>query len=266
MAETASRAQEDQPATEPRLGLCGDVADELRWTFSGRRGWLLGMAGNLLVALVVVGYQHYDPHVSGDIKIAYVGIAVVLFVLADTINTNQLGADADRVVASLVRGDSVRRILAIKNLALAVLLVPVALLVSLLVRILVDRWRLVSHTAMYDIGSVFLWLGLGDAVSVLLPYRPISLRARLKARASWKRWAVRQAAPYVLYYFGATLLVMLPFVACSGVEAFGRKDSIGYPILYLANALLVWVLGLGFAAAYTDRASERFLAELRRPD
>ncbi len=266
MTGTANLPEEGQPATEPKLGLLGDVADELRWTFSGRRGWLLGMAGNLLVALVVVGYQDYDPHVSGDIKIAYVGIAVVVFVLADTINTNQLGADAERVAASLERGDTVRRILAIKNLALAVLLVPVALLVSIVVRILVGRWRLVSHTAMYDIGSVFLWLGLGDAVSVLLPYRPISLRARLKARASWGRWAVRQATPYVLYYLGATLVVMLPFVACSTVEAFGRKDSIWYPILYLANALLVWVLGLLFAAAYTDRAAERFAAELRRPD
>ncbi len=266
MAESAGVRAGDPTATEPRLGLFGDVADELRWTFSGRRGWLLGLAGNLLVALVVVGYQHYDPHVSGDIKIAYVGIAVVLFVLADTINTNQLGADADRVLASLERGDTVRRIIAIKNVALAVLLVPVALLISVVVRILVGRWRLVTHTAMYDIGSVFLWLGLGDAVSVLLPYRPISLRARMKARSSWKRWAVRQAAPYAIYYLGVSLIVTLPFVICSGVEAFGRKDSIAYPLLYLANALVVWGLGVWFASTYTDHAEKRFLTELRRPD
>ena len=84
------------PATEPRAGLFDDVKDELRWTFSGRKGWLLGMAFNLVVALVVIGYQRYDPHVSGDIKIANIGIAVVVYVRASTLATNQLGADADR--------------------------------------------------------------------------------------------------------------------------------------------------------------------------
>ena len=88
------------PATEPRAGLIDDVKDELRWTFSGRKGWRFGMALNLFVAIVVSGYQAYDPHVSGDIKIANIGSAVVLYVLAGTLATNQLGADADRVINS----------------------------------------------------------------------------------------------------------------------------------------------------------------------
>jgi hypothetical protein len=174
-------ARDKQAATEPEVGLLGDVIDELRWAFSGRRGWLLSMAGNLALALVVVGYSSYDPHASGDIKIAYVGIAVVLYVLAGTVNTNQLAADSDRVLASLEGGDSVPRILAIKNLSLAVLLVPIALLVSLVVRVLVERWRLLSHRRCTT-SAVFLWLGLGNVISVLLPYRPIPWRARLKAR------------------------------------------------------------------------------------
>jgi hypothetical protein len=256
----------DQPATEPEVGLLGDVVDELRWAFTGRRGWLLSMAGNLALALVVVGYSSYDPRAAGDIKIAYVGIAVVLYVLADTVNTNQLGADSDRVLASLERSDSVRRILTIKNLSLAVLLVPLALLVSIVVRVLVGRWRLVTHTAMYDIGAVFLWLGLGNVVSVLLPYRPIPLRARLKARRTWKRWAVRQAVPYVLYYLGPTLLVMLPFVAASYFRAFGPLRGVAYPLLFLANGLAVWILGLWFASVYSDRHLPRFLTELRRAE
>jgi hypothetical protein len=127
------------------------------------------MLFNLLVAVVVVGYQRYDPHISGYIKIANIGIAVVVYVLAGTLATNQLGADADRVINSLERADRVSRILGLKNVSVAVLLVPVSLLVSLIVRILVDRWRLLPNTAMYDIGSVFIWLGLGNLVSVLLP-------------------------------------------------------------------------------------------------
>ncbi len=253
------------PATEPRAGLIDDVTDELRWTFSGRKGWLFGMVFNLVVAMVVIGFQRYDPHVSGDIRIANIGIAVVVYVLAGTLATNQFGADADRVINSLERGDRVSRILALKNVSLAVLLIPVALLVSVIVRILVDRWRLLPNTALYDIAAVFVWLGLGNLVSVMLPYRPISLRARLKARSTWLRWVVRQAVPYALYYLGAPLLLTFPSVVIHLVAVFGRRDSLWYPLVTLANALVGWLLGLWLATVWADRHRRRFEAELRRP-
>jgi hypothetical protein len=105
----------DADATEPRAGLIDDVIDELRWTLKGRKGWLLGLAANLALAVVVVGYEHHAPHVSGDIKIAHIGVAVVIYVLAGTLATNQLGSDADRVINSLERRNRVSRILALKN-------------------------------------------------------------------------------------------------------------------------------------------------------
>jgi hypothetical protein len=73
-------------------------------------------------------------HRPGDIKIGNIGVAVVLYFLADVVNTNQLGSDRDRVLASLEDGDTVGRILVIKNLALAVMLLPLALAVSLVQR------------------------------------------------------------------------------------------------------------------------------------
>jgi hypothetical protein len=256
----------DTAATEPRAGLIDDVIDELRWTLAGRKGWLLGMAANLALAIIVVGYQHYDPHVSGDIKIANIGVAVVVYVLAGTLATNQLGADADRALNSLERGDSVPRILALKNVALAVLLVPVALLVSLIVRIMVDRWRLMANTALFDTAAVFVWLGLGNIISVMLPYRPISLRARLKARKTWKRWAVRQAVPYALYYLGVPALLMLPTVLAHQLKLFGHQRLLYYPLLALGNSLVAWLFGLWLATAWTARQRSRFMAELHHPE
>lgn len=263
---TAGGASEGQSATEPQAGLLDDVVDELRWTLSGRKGWLLGMVFNLVVALVVVGVERYDPHVSGDIKIANIGVAVVIYVLAGTVTTNQLGADGDRVVASLEHGDRVQRILGLKNLALVVLLLPIALLVSVIVRVLVERWRLFPNTAMYDTGAVFIWLALGNLVSVLLPYRPIALRARLKARRTWPRWLVRQAMPYLLYYLGAPLLVLLPTAILYYSRAFGPARSIAYPTIFLANSLIAWALGLWLASLYSERDRSAFLAAMRRPD
>src|SRR5205823_2408795 len=79
--------------------------------FTGRKGWLVGIAGNLALGLAYVGLTRYDPHRAGDLKIANIGVAVTLYVLADVITTNQLGSDSERVVTSLERGDTIPRIL-----------------------------------------------------------------------------------------------------------------------------------------------------------
>jgi hypothetical protein len=252
-------------AEEPRLGLFGDVADELRWTFHSRKGWVFGLAFNLVTALVWVGLQRYDPHRSGDLKIANIGIAIVLYFLADVVNTNQLGSDRDRVLASLNDGDTVRRILAIKNLALAVMLVPLAVLVSLLVRILVGRWRLILHPLLTDVGAVFLWLGVGSVISVLLPYRPIAIRARLKQRRTWPRWAICQAVPYAAY-LALVPLMHLPYAAIYHYRLLGAyaPHYVLYSFVYLAIGLVYWIIGLVLGELYARRRLPRLITDLRR--
>jgi hypothetical protein len=258
-------AERRQPATEPRLGLVGDIVDELRWTATSRKGWLIGLSINFVVAVVYVGYTHYDPHRTGDIRIANVGTAVAIWILSNTVNTNQLGADSDRVLASLQRGDTVRRILAIKNLALAVFLVPLALIISVVVRILVDRWRLLPHAAMQDVGAVFLWLGVGSVISVLLPYRPIALGQRWKAHHTWLRWGICQAVPD-LSYFVVMPVLHLPYFAVYHLQLFGRYEShfVTYSFVYLAIGVAYWALGLWLASSYARRRSSRFSASLAR--
>ncbi|HEX6476331.1 MAG TPA: hypothetical protein VF005_03590 [Acidimicrobiales bacterium] len=261
----ATRTKDRQPATEPRLGLLGDVVDELRWIATSRKGWLIGLVGNFLVALIYVGYTHYDPHRTGDLRIAHVGTAVAIWVLSNTLNTNQLGADSDRVLASLRRGDTVSRILAIKNLSLAVLLVPVAIIISVAVRILVDRWRLLPHAVMADAGAVFLWLGLGSVISVLLPYRPIALRDRWKARHTWLRWGICLAVPDLSYFLVMPVL-HLPYIAVYHQQVFGRyyPNFVAYSLFYLGMGFAYWGVGLWLASLYARRRSSRFMANLAR--
>lgn len=261
----ASRPGRQQSTTEPRLGLFRDVVDELRWTATSRKGWLIGLAGNVVVAAAVVGYTHFDPNRPGDLRIANVGTAVVVWVLSNTLNTNQLGADSDRVVASLERGDSVPRILAIKNLALAVMLVPLAIFVSVLVRILVERWRLLPHALMADVGAVFLWLGVGSVISVLIPYRPIALRARRRLRRTWPRWAFCLAVPDLTYFLVLPILHLPYFTIYSG-RAFGpyQQNFVIYSVIYLAIGLGYWALGLWLAALYARHRPERLVTNLAR--
>lgn len=259
------QAADSRIATEPRSGLVRDVADELRWTFKGRKLWLLGIACNLTLAAAYVGYTHYNPRLHDDIRFANFGLLIVVWVLADVVNTNQLGSDCDRVAASLDRGDSVPRILAIKNLALAVLLIPLALAISLGLRVIVNRWTMLAHALMTDVGAVFLWLGVGAIASVLLPYRPIQLRARWKARNTWLRWAICLAAPYAAVFLLVPLL-HLPYAALYYYRGLGPylPHYLAYSGVYLAIGGAYWGLGLLISASYARSHRSRLVADLRR--
>jgi len=267
--ETGRQAEiEEREPLEPRVGLWGDILDELRWTWAGRKGWLVGMLGNLVFAIGYLLVTDYDPHMSDDIRVANVGLAVVLWCLADPINTNQLGSDSERVVNSLRAGDSVSRILAIKNIALAVLLVPFALLVSTIHWLLAGRWHLVPHTVVADLGAVFLWMGVGSVVSVLLPYPPLRIRARVKAllaRRSVIRYAACLAAPYVLW-LGIVKVLHIPWNQIWDHRLLGSRvaDLPKYALVYLGISLVYWVIGLSIASVYDRRFPGRLIRDLER--
>lgn len=262
---SGQRAASGAGDVEPRLGLVRDVADELRWIFTARKGWLIGIAGNLATAYVYLAITQPDRRNFGDIRSANLGVAIMLWTLADVVNTNQLGSDSDRARHSLERGDSVARILAIKNLSLAVMFIPLAFLISILHRIVVNRWGLLPHTLVQDVGVVFLWLGVGAVFSVLLPYRPISIRARLKARKTWPRYALCQAAPYA----GLVIVGILhtPYLLIYGFRSLGpiEPNYIKYALVYLGLAFGYWAVGVGLAALYGRYNRARLIADLHRP-
>ncbi|HXA31675.1 MAG TPA: hypothetical protein VNV87_05420 [Acidimicrobiales bacterium] len=115
--------------------MVADTVDELRWMFTGRKGWLVGVIANLAIASVFAVFQNYDPHAVDDIRVNGLTVAIITFTLAGVISTNQLGSDADRVRNSLERGDSVFRILLLKGAALMTIMLPVAVAVSVGFRI-----------------------------------------------------------------------------------------------------------------------------------
>ena len=262
---------------KPRLGLFEHIIDELRWTFTGRRGWVIGMGFNLALALVFVSYQDYDPHAPGDIKVANVGLAVTAWVLAGTVSTNHLGSDVDRVVAHLNAGHSMRRILMVKQLALAALLVPFAFAITVLQRVISDRWHRLDVAFIYDIGVVFYWMGVGSFFSVFLPYRPISVRHRLghlrNARRSPEhrrhvaRYGIVQAVPYLLFY-AAMPMVHVPYLFVYQFRVFGPvyPNFLDYALTYLGMGLVCWVLGVWLAHRYHRHHHERLIAHLHRSE
>jgi hypothetical protein len=237
-------------AAGPRFAL--DVVAEVAATFGHRRARLAGVLLNLVLALAYVGWSHWHPNRPEAFAAAHLGVAVVVWMMADVVNTNQLGADGEEVADQLARGRGAARILATKNLALAAVIVPIAIAVTLGAQLLATRAPDLERASFADVGAVFCWLGVGSVFSVLLPYRPLPWRARLRARHTWLRWAVCLTTPWVV------VLGLEPALGAAD-HAVGLTGPAGTLVLGLA----CWALGLAVAGRLARRRHRALRHELR---
>ncbi|MFN2517903.1 MAG: hypothetical protein ABR604_02505 [Jatrophihabitantaceae bacterium] len=187
---------------ERREVLLWQVLGEVRWSFTRPMTWLVGVGVNMVLAaawwtvLPLTGRHRSD-------WVIVVGTYFATFVLADVTTTNVLGLDALRVRVSLVRGVELRRILAVKNLALLVIVaLPTLLVVALLTVTSGDPYRLVL-TLPGVAFPILTWLGVGNVVSVLLPVAVTPVRERWEHRRDLlptARWLFHLVLPYALLY------------------------------------------------------------------
>lgn len=224
-----------------------EVLAEVVATCGRRRARLAGLLVNLLLAVGWIAWSQWHPSRPEAFAAAHVGVLVVVWMMADVVNTNQLGADGDEVHALLESGRGVARILAVRNLALATVIVPVALAVTLVAQPFADRAPDLGRASLADVGAVFCWLGVGSVLSVLLPYRPLPWRVRLARPRTWLRWATCVGAPWI------AVLGLEPALRLAGRVAAALGE--GAP---LALGVLLWGLGLA-AAALLARSHARTL-------
>jgi len=243
-----------------------DYSEELRWTFSHRRSWLLGFLVNLVLAAAFVGYTRYSPR-NGELRLAGAAAELAAWVIASTLATNQLGDDFTYVVARIEQHDSITRILLSKNLVLASLLVPITVAVSV-----AGQWDITHHhhlvpsvtEDLLDLFVVLLWLGIGGLTSALVPYRAIPLRARWQARHTWLRWGGCQVLPYALFFTAIPLLTLPPYELASHLFGGRHTNLTEYSATFVIWGLGVWATCLALAAAYVRRFPNRFLDNLKR--
>jgi hypothetical protein len=266
-----SRRVHDAPAVapdaelEPRLGLARDVADEIRWTFTKRLGWIGQILLNLAIGLPVVIAMSWNSH-HGHIRVSGFATSIAGWVLASALNTNQLGFDADRVAASFRAGDTAWRVLFLKNLSVFVVLTPPILLLSAVLRLVVAHPPDSIPIAMIrDLADIAVWLGFGSLLSVLIPFRPLGIRGRWASPTTWVRFTVCIAAPYAVYY--ALLKTWhLPelTIADQLFHQHARRHEWGYSISLLVWGLVTWGLGLGLAELYNRLWPQKLESDLDR--
>lgn len=183
-----------------RSGLLRMVGEDLRWAFRRPYGWLIGIAVNLVLSLAYLVVVPLRDGSHRDWAIL-VGTYFAVFILADVTSTNVLGVDADRTRLRLLRGVPLAKILLVKNLALLVIVGLPTLVATAWITIVDEPDYRLTLTLPGVLYPTLLWLGVGNLVSVLLPYRPLSLRTRWRQRRVWRstlRWLTCLGLPYVL--------------------------------------------------------------------
>lgn len=252
------------PALEPRLGVVRDVADEIRWTFTKRWGWIGQILLNLAIGLPVVVATAWNP-THDDVRVGGFATSIAGWVLASALNTNQLGFDADRAAASFRAGDTAWRILFLKNLSVLVVLTPPILLLSVVMRLAVAHPpNSIPIALVRDLADITVWLGFGSLLSVLLPFRPLGARRRWRARQTWPRFAVCLAAPYAVYYLLLKTWHLPELAVADHVFHHVRNHEWDYSLGLLVWGLLTWAVGLALAEAYEHFWPKKVEADLDR--
>lgn len=250
---SAGRAVAPVVAPPARPGVLRLVGQDLRWAFRRPYGWLLGIGINLVLSLaylVVVplrGGTHRDWAVL-------VGTYFAVFVLADVTTTNVLGVDTERTRLRLLRGISLTRILVVKNLALLVVVGLPTLVATAVITVHDEPDHRLVLTLPGVLYPVLTWLGVGNLVSVLLPYWPVPLTTRWRERRVWSRtlrWLVCLGLPYALCV-AVDPMSRLPRTVSRALHLPPGAELRGAELLTLG--LLAWA---GFTAAAVVVAHRR---------
>ena len=262
-----AEAKDNLPSVQRPPGDEGlSYSTELRRTFARRNGYLLAFFVNLSLAGVFLAVDRYDPQ-RGSVRVAGFAAELAAWAIAGTICTNQLGGDSEQVLVALRGRTSIVQILVVKSLVLATLLLPVTLVIALVVEVDLSAVSTLPEDLTLDLLDVYvvlLWLGVGSVTSVLIPYRPIPLRTRWRARDTWARWAFVQVVPYLAFFL---VLPGLTYpVERFTADMFGNRVSslVEYSSSFAGYGFLVWGAGLVLAMLYARLAPHRLLSDLQR--
>lgn len=225
--------------------LGGPIAGEVRHLLADRpRAILARVVITLAIALSLVTVYH----VTGLTRYDDAGrLTLYLFsaVVGSVICTNALCFEAERVRAMLQSGTPLWRILVSKNLAMATLVTLAGLPVIALLAMTGD----VNPVQMIDqlVTMVFIWLGVGNVLSVVSPLRHEPVSARLRD-GTWRPFLLSFALSYGV---GLTVNLMIYWRLWAKYKASTELAGGAWAAftMVLASAVLSWLLLTVFAVA-----------------
>ena len=241
------------------------IVDEVRHVAADKpRAILARLVITLAISLSLVTFNHFSGWSTYN-DLGSFTLYLFSAVVGSIVCTNALCFEAERVRAALSSGERMWRILVAKNLAMAVLITIAGLPVIGFLTVTAEG----NPVALIDqlVTMVFIWLGVGNVLSVLYPLRHEPVSARLRD-GTWKPYLFSFALSYGV---GLTVNLMIYWRLWARQTAASElgADWAAF-LLVLASALTSWVLLTVFAIACSReprirRVLSREMVAYRKP-
>lgn len=227
----------------PLSGLGKRVVAEVRHLVADKpRAVLMRLLITLGISLAVVSVFHFTGMSRYD-DVSRLSLYLFSAVVGSVVCTNALCFEAQRVRDAMSRGDRIWQILVAKNLAMAGLITVAALPVVAFLTVASEG----NPVALVDqlVTMVFIWLGVGNVLSVLYPLRHEPISARLHD-STWKPYLFSLALSYGV---GLSVNLMIFWRLWSRQTAATELSGGEWAafLLVLLSALASWVLLTVFA-------------------
>jgi hypothetical protein len=232
-------------------GLQGEISYILR---RRPRSVVKALAVSLALGLLYLGFIRVFEWDRDQKWLPYLGLWVISIMMGGAVCINAMCFDAMRVRAALDSGARLWHLLVVKNLAVAVLVAPVGVLLSGLL-----AWRAGDAGAFGKASAlvvcfILLWLGVGNVLSVLLPVRDEPIRSRRRS-GSLKQFAIAFAVAYAIGYL-VNLMLLWRILAAQGLAA--RLGGALIPVLAVVlSSLAMWFLLTVLAVALSQQPKVR---------
>jgi len=227
----------------PLSGLGKRVVAEVRHVVADKpRAVLMRLLITLGISLSLVSIFHFSGMSRYD-DVSRLSLYLFSAVVGSVVCTNALCFEAQRVRDAMSHGDRLWQILVAKNLAMAVLITVAALPVVAFLTMASEG----NPVALVDqlVTMVFIWLGVGNMLSVLYPLRHEPISARLHD-STWKPYLFSFALSYGV---GLSVNLMIFWRLWSRQTAATELSGGEWAafLLVLLSALASWVLLTVFA-------------------
>ena len=192
----------------------------------------------------------------------YIAANIFIWTLA-TYNASQLGSDSDNVLAYLKNQLSIRQLLLIKNLSLLILALPIDFLLIVLACSVLHDWSIFVQSIVVGLSAVIICLGLGNIVSTLWVYKPVSILKIRHDRLQIFEYSVFM----VLAYAGATfslLIAAIPAVIIvHTINYHTFPGSLIGLMIMTAWTATVWLITLKISVIITEKYNDKFIGRLK---
>lgn len=218
------------------------------------------MLNNLVLNGFVSVLFFLGSYMLGSYNPALLPIAaatILLWTLADASISNQLVFDKTQANIFLTKHGSLAYYLLVKNLSIVVLSLPLTIVYGLVLVAIIGSWHELLYGMIAALTLVWGWLGISNAVSVILPFELVDIKTYVKNKDIWIPYGVLYVLPWVLLPVYA-LVMGLPFVLLGWTRADASMNHrVVSVIVLLSTSIFIWLLGLFLANKYTQKPTSR---------